>query len=101
MENERNFDQEKEQKINDLIEKEKELRVITLEKEKEEKRREIHEKEMKKSAEYAVRKKNFEEFFENLQKLKHDIFLLKSYTGHSERDSVITQSLGNFRFLLF
>lgn len=98
MENERIVDQEKEQKINDLIEKEKELRVITLEKDKEEKRREVRDKEMKKSEEYASRKKNFEEFFENLQKLKHDIFLLKSYTGHSKMDSAITQSLGDFRF---
>lgn len=100
IENERQTNQRSEQRINELIEKEKEIRVITMEKEKDEKTKEIKEKEMKNGEEYIIRKQKFEELFQNLQNLKDDIFKLKSFTGHSKKEVELNQSLTNFKFYL-
>lgn len=98
LEDEKEITQKNEYWINNLIEKEKELKVISLERVKEEKRIELAGKELKKEQDHELRKQKYEDLFKNLQTLKDDIFHLRSYTGHSIQETEINQSVMNFKF---
>ena len=87
----------KEQKINELIEKEKEIRTITLQKDKEEKKQENNKNDLQKQQNHQIRKQKYEEMFKNLQELKDDIYRLRSYTGFSDTQSEISDSLTKFK----
>lgn len=99
IENEKEIDIRNEQNLNELIQKEKELRVQTLEKEREEKKIQMNLKELKKQEENDAKKQIYENLFKNLQVTKDNIFRLGTFTGFNKDQSEINQAVSVFKFL--
>lgn len=95
---EREIKYKNEQSIQEMIEKEKELRVMTLEKEKEEKKNQINQKNLKKKEEFEDRKQSYQDLFKTLQKIKNKIFKLGTFTGFNKNVSEINNSVAAFKF---
>jgi len=70
-----------------------------LEKEREKNRKEFDLKESKRKQDYQLRKQKFEDSFKIFQKLKDDIFRLRSFTGHSSHQTEIGESITNFKWI--
>lgn len=99
IENEKEIEIKNEQNLNELIQKEKELRVQTLEKEREEKKIQMNLKDLQRQEENDAKKQIYENLYKDLQTTKDNIFRLGAFTGFNKDQIEINQSVSVFKFL--